>query len=90
MNNGDLAIEKNNMNLALKEYSAAQKMFPENLEMKFWTAVSLADNDKFSEAISLFSEIFRKDNNWRILLERLPLSGLLNIEKDELDQILNL
>ena len=39
MNKGDLAVEKNDMKLAMDEYDAAMKMFPENLEMKYWTAV---------------------------------------------------
>ena len=40
MNKGDLAVEKNDMKLAMDEYNAAMKMFPENLEMKYWTAVT--------------------------------------------------
>ncbi|RLD85227.1 MAG: Zn-dependent protease, partial [Bacteroidetes bacterium] len=44
MNKGDLAVEHNDMKTALKEYGAAQKLFPENLEMKYWTAIALANN----------------------------------------------
>jgi uncharacterized Ntn-hydrolase superfamily protein len=89
MNNGDLALEKNDMNKALKEYNAAMEKFPENLEMKFWTAVSLANNKKLDEALVLFKEIFQKDNNWCLLTERLPESELLNIRDDELVRILS-
>ena len=42
MNNGDLAVEKNDMTLAMNEYNAAMKMFPSNLEMQFWTAITLS------------------------------------------------
>ena len=90
MNKGDLAIEKNDMDVALVEYSRAQEMFPENLEMKFWTAVSLANNNRVSDSKPLFREIFQKDNNWRLLLERLPSSDLLKIDKKDLDEILSL
>ncbi|TKJ24571.1 MAG: Zn-dependent protease [Promethearchaeota archaeon Loki_b31] len=90
MDKGDLAIEQNEMEKALKEYDSALNLFPENLEMKFWTAVSLANNQKLKEASELFKAIFKKDNNWRLLTERLPKSGLLNLTKKELEDILSL
>ncbi|MFX0005184.1 MAG: DUF1028 domain-containing protein [Promethearchaeota archaeon] len=90
MNNGDLAIEKGDMAKALKEYDAAQNMFPENLEMTYWTAVSLANQNKLEEALKLFKKIFKKDNNWRSLTERLPHSELLNVNKNDLKKILSL
>jgi uncharacterized Ntn-hydrolase superfamily protein len=90
MDKGDLAIEHNDMENALKEYDSALNLFPENLEMKFWTAISLANNQKLKEASELFKTIFKKDNNWRLLTERLPESGLLNLTKEELENILSL
>lgn len=90
MDEGDLAIEHNDMTKALKEYDSALNMFPKNLEMKFWTAVSLANNQKLKEASELFKTIFKKNNNWRLLTERLPESGLLNLTKKELEDILSL
>ncbi|UCC19349.1 MAG: Zn-dependent protease, partial [Promethearchaeota archaeon] len=74
----------------LEEYNASMEMFPENLEMKYWTAVSLANNNKIDESLVLFKEVFKKDNNWRLLTERLPESELLNVKKEELDKILSL
>ena len=90
MNNGDLALEKNDMATALKEYDASQKLMPQNLEMKFWTAVSLANVDKFAESLPLFQEVFKKDKNWQILAKRLPKAGLLKLTKEKLDEIMNL
>jgi uncharacterized Ntn-hydrolase superfamily protein len=90
MDKGDLDIEHNEMEKALKEYDSALNLFPENLEMKFWTAVSLANKQKLKEASELFKTIFKKDNNWRLLTERLPESGLLNLTKKELEDILSL
>ena len=80
MNKGDLEVEKNNMELAMKEYSAAEEMFPDNLEMKYWHAVTLINNGKPEEALPIFKEVFSQDMNWRILTERLPKSGLLKEE----------
>ena len=41
---------KNDMVTAMNEYHAAMKMFPENVEMQYWTAITLANNNRLSEA----------------------------------------
>lgn len=88
MDKGDLATEKNNMKLAMEEYSAAMKMFPANLEMQYWTAITLANNKKVKEAGIMLQKIYRKDANWRELTKRLPKVGLLNLPAAELQQLL--
>ena len=90
MNKGDLAIERNDMDLAMNEYSTAEEMFPENLEMKFWHAVTLANTGKVNESLPMFTEVFLKDNNWRILFGRLKPSGLLKISDNDVQTILDL
>ncbi len=88
MNNGDLAVEKNDMEKAMQEYSAAMEMFPENLEMKYWTAITLANNGRFNEALPMLKEIFAKDKNWKVLTPRLIPSGLLNVSEERLKEIM--
>jgi len=88
MNNGDLAVEKNDMDKAMMEYSSAMKMFPDNLEMKFWTAVALANKGKMEEAIPMFKDIFKKDKNWKDLTPRLLPNGLLKVTPEQLSEIL--
>jgi uncharacterized Ntn-hydrolase superfamily protein len=88
MNAGDLAIEHNDETKALEEYHAAMRMFPENLEMKYWTAVSLVNINRFDEALPLFKEVFSKDENWRVLTPRLVPNGLLKADDAQLKQIL--
>ena len=90
LDKGDQEFEKGNINEAFEEYNTARKMFPDDLEMKYWTAVTLANHQKLDEALPLFKEIFKKDNNWRILTERLPEIDLLNVKKEEIDKILSL
>lgn len=89
MNNGDLAVEKNDMKLAMDHYSAAMKMFPENLEMKYWTAVTLVNNGQINEAIPMFKDIFSADDNWRKLTPRLIKVGMLNVDDETLKKIIN-
>ncbi len=84
MNRGDLAVEHQDMKLALQEYGAADKMFPRNLEMKYWKAVALANNGRLKEALSIFEYVFNRDKNWRELTRRLPASGLLTVTEEEL------
>jgi uncharacterized Ntn-hydrolase superfamily protein len=90
MNRGDLAVETGDMATALKEYGSAEQMFPGNLEMKYWKAVALANNQRLSEALPIFREVFAADVNWKELTRRLPVSGLLNLPEDELNNILEL
>lgn len=89
MNNGDVAVEKNDMDGALREYGAAEAMFPNNLEMKYWHAIALANKKRLEEALPLFKAIFQKDPNWRTLTERLPGVGLLLLSPEELRKLLS-
>lgn len=89
MNAGDLAIEKNDIEGALKAYGQAEQMFPENLEMKYWHAISLANVGLVDDALPIFHDVFQKDKNWKLLTKRLPEVGLLTIEKKALKRILN-
>jgi uncharacterized Ntn-hydrolase superfamily protein len=88
MNKGDLAVEKNDIKLAMDEYNAAMKMFPENLEMKYLTAVSLVNTGDVDKSIPMFQEIFKLDKNWKELTKRLPSVGLLNVSDEVLKNIL--
>lgn len=88
MNAGDLAVEHNDMKLAMKEYSTAESMFPGNLEMKFWHAVTLTNIGKLDEALPMFKEVFARDKNWAILTPRLIKAGQLNVDEAGLKKIL--
>jgi uncharacterized Ntn-hydrolase superfamily protein len=90
MNNGDLAVEKNDMALAMKEYNAAMKLFPVNLEMQYWTAITLANNKQIDKALPLLKKIFTRDKNWKELTRRLPQVNLLTVSNRELQLILAL
>ncbi len=88
MNEGDLALEKNDVAGALAAYGAAEAMFPDNLEMKFWHAVSLANLGRVQDALPLFREVFTQEGNWWILTQRLPGVGLLKVSDKDYVSIL--
>ena len=90
MNKGDLAVERNDMVTAMNEYNAAMKMFPANLEMQYWTAVTLANNKELPKAIPIFRKVFAADKNWKELTRRLPQVKLLTVSELDLKKILAL
>ena len=90
MNAGDLAIEKGDEQTALREYRMAENMLPDRLEMKYWHAVSLVNIGQIEQALPMFREIFRKDENWKVLTPRLIKPGILIVKQNELEKILEL
>jgi uncharacterized Ntn-hydrolase superfamily protein len=77
MNAGDLAVEKKDNEGALREYSAAERLVPNNAEMIYWHAVALVNMGRVDESLPLFRKVFAMDRNWITLTPRLPKSGLL-------------
>ena len=90
MNGGDLALEAGDVEGALAAYRAAQGMFPDNLEMRYWHAVSLANLGRVEEALPIFAAVFAGDPNWRTLTGRLPAVGLLDVSEADLERIVEL
>lgn len=87
MNKGDLYVEKNEMANAMDEYNQAMKMFPGNLEMQYWTAITLANGKEVSKASIMLQKIYKQDANWRELTKRLPKAGLLTISEADLKEL---
>ncbi len=90
MNLGDLAVEKGDMPKAMQEYNAAMNMFPKNLEMQYWTAITLANNKQVDKAAPILKKIFAQDANWKKLTRRLPKVSLLTVSDADLKKILAL
>ena len=90
MNKGDLAMEEGNSIEAEQLYLKAQKLFPENLEMKYWYAINLLNNKDFDRAKPILKSIFKQDINWKTLTSRLVKSKLLIISEEELVNVLKL
>ena len=72
---------------ALKQYGTAEMMFPDNLEMKFWKAVAMANDGQLEEAKPIFKAIFEQDENWREMIGRLVKPGLLTVSASEVAEI---
>ena len=88
MDKGDLATEKNDMKLAIQEYDSAMKLFPQNVEMQYWTAITLANNKNIKKASTMLQKIYKQGANWRELTKRLPKVNLLNVTEAELKDLI--
>lgn len=88
MNDGDVALEKNELDLAHSFYHKASALLPENYEMKFWTAVTYAGTGEMEQALPLFKEVFQNDINWKELLNRINGTDLLPISPEDFLRIM--
>ena len=88
MNKGDELLTENKVEEAMKSYTQAMDMYPDNTEMVFWPAVTLASTGKVEESLPLFKKVFAMDNNWAILVPRLPQVGQLPKDRALLKKIL--
>jgi uncharacterized Ntn-hydrolase superfamily protein len=89
MNSGDDLLTENKVEEAMKYYTRAMEMYPDNAEMVFWSAVTLASMGKVNESLPLFKRAFAMDNNWAILVPRLPQVDQLPKDKALLKKILD-
>jgi len=89
MNQGDDFLTENKVAEALKEYAKGMEIYPDNPEMIFWPAVTLASTGKIEESLPLFKKVFAIDSNWALLLERLPKAGQFPNDEKLLKKILS-
>lgn len=90
MNEGDKRMEANDVDGALTAYHAAEAIYPDNPEMPYWHAISLANAGRVDEALPMLKAVFARSDNWRLLTERLPGAGLLTVSSADLQRILTL
>lgn len=95
MNAGDLAVEHEDAEAALREYAAAERIaaatpgIPESrhAEMIYWHAVALVNLERVEEALPLFGRAFELEPAWRTLTPRLPGAGLLPDDPELIERI---
>ena len=90
MNKGDELMTKGDLDGALKEYAAAEKLYPENVEMPYWTAIGLVNAGKVDEALPILKKIFEERPKWRELTRRLRGTGLIVEDEETLQKIMEL
>jgi uncharacterized Ntn-hydrolase superfamily protein len=88
MNTADEKIANNDYANAKELYFQAKQLAPDNLEINFWHAVALAEIGQLEDAFPLFKQVFAKDPNWAVLLERLPEVDLFSKDDEVMKKIL--
>jgi uncharacterized Ntn-hydrolase superfamily protein len=89
MNQGDELLGEDRLEEALEQYRTAAQMAPQIAELPFWQAVTLADLGRVDEALPLFRDVFARDPNLAVLVQRLPRSGLLRDDPQMMARILS-
>ena len=89
MNEGDDLLSKNENEAAKIKYQQAAKLAPDIEELPFWHAVTLANTGKVNEALPIFKRVFKINKDWALLVQRLPVSGLLTKDPQVMRKILS-
>jgi uncharacterized Ntn-hydrolase superfamily protein len=90
MNEGDALVTAGDMAAANAAYEAASALAPDNHEMLFWRAVTLASVGDMDKARPLFAASFAVWPLWRELVPRLPASDILPDDPKLIAEILSI
>lgn len=90
MNKGDELMTEGDLTGALVEYAQAEKLYPENIEMPYWTAIGLVNAGEMSKAIPILKKIFIEKPEWYELTKRLKGTGLISDEERNLPKLFDL
>lgn len=89
MDDGDDLITQEQSEQANSKYQRAAKLSPNIVEVQFWQAVALANSGNIDQALPIFKQVFSLNENWAILVQRLPASGMLTEDPGIMRKILS-
>jgi len=87
MNRGDALLGMGDTQAAMQAYRRAAALLPENEEILFWQAVTLADLGRLEEALPVFQDVFRRNPLWKVMVKRLPPAGLIRSGPEVIEKI---
>jgi putative CocE/NonD family hydrolase len=77
MSVGDEYMTRSDLDNAKASYGSASALQPDNHELIFWHALTLAAAGQVDDSLPLFDRAFKLWPRWRELVQRMPASGLL-------------
>ena len=89
MNDGDKHMAAGDADSTIIAYEKASTLLPDNHEIIFWYALTLAANERVDESLPLFSKAFSMWPLWRELIQRMPASGLLPDDPELMQRIIS-
>ena len=89
-NKGDHYLELEDIEKALAEYEMAAQYYPENPELSFWSAITLASKGQLDKALPIFRDVFNREPRLRKLTPRLVDSGLLPDDPELIETIMKI
>lgn len=90
MNRGDALLGAGDTEAAMQAYRSAAALLPENEEILFWQAVTLADLGRLEEALPIFQDVFRRNPLWKVMVKRLPPAGLMRADAEVVQKIIGI
>lgn len=87
-NMGDHYMETGSVDKALIEYQQSAEYYPENPELPYWSAITLASANRIEEALPIFKRVFAQSPGLKTLTPRLVHAGLLPDDKAMLKKIM--
>jgi uncharacterized Ntn-hydrolase superfamily protein len=87
MDEGDREMALNHLDAAMAAYGDAAKRLPGNVEVKYWSALTMYTSGHEKEALAYFKDVFAKNPKWMEVTRRLPAAGLL--PADQVDKIVS-
>jgi uncharacterized Ntn-hydrolase superfamily protein len=90
MAEGDDYMTQADLENANAAYGKASALVPDNHELIFWHALTLAAAGQVDESLPLFKKAFDMWPRWRELVQRMPASGLLPDDPELMKRILSL
>jgi acetylornithine deacetylase/succinyl-diaminopimelate desuccinylase-like protein len=77
---GAAALERGDLAAALAAYARAEELFPEQVELTFWRAITLLGRGAEAEAFGLLERVFAREPAWLEMVPRLVAAGHLRAD----------
>ena len=87
-NKGDHYLEMEEIEKALVEYEKASEFYPENPELPYWSAITLASKGQLENALPIFKDVFNREPRLKKLTPRLVNAGLLPDDPELIERIM--
>jgi uncharacterized Ntn-hydrolase superfamily protein len=89
MNEGDERMALNDLPGAMQAYGAAAKLLPDNVEVRYWAAITMLTAGHEQEGLATLKDVFKREPNWVEVTRRLPASGLLPDDPEMMKRIMS-